>query len=305
MNMVDLRTVLETRIRMSSDGGAKKYLSARAILASIKLVAIYTYCQGILTELVICLSFAHNARMAALQEEIVDLGGAGLTDIPQSVFQSSPRALNLHRNRLVELPSEIGRLKELEVLILSENQLASLPEEIGELENLRTLDLGHNRLASLPASFSKLKGLKDYLYLHDNCLTGLDDGVFEAFAGLRYLNLSGNRGLRLPSSLSKLQNLEELRLEDIELSELPASIGLLGALDELCLRNNHLESLPESMAGMVKLTRLDLRGNRFQKIPEVLRHLPKLNKIDLRWNPLSEAPSWLAELENRGTRILL
>jgi|SRR5579859_4804853 Leucine-rich repeat (LRR) protein len=152
--------------------------------------------------------------MASLQEEIiVDLGEAGLTAIPESVFQTSPRVLNLHRNELAELPAEIGRLKELEVLIVSENQLTSLPEEIGELENLRTLDLGHNRLASLAASFSKLRGLKDYLYLHDNCLTRLDERVFEAFEGLRYLNLSGNRGLRLPEPLSDLKNLEELRLK--------------------------------------------------------------------------------------------
>jgi len=176
--------------------------------------------------------------VARLQRETLDLSGKGLTEVPESTLENaSLRVLNLHRNRLIAIPSEIGRLEGLEVLILAENALTSLSEEIGRLTNLRTLDLGHNRLENLPRTFSKLKGLRDYLYLHDNRLTALDDGVFEGFGELRYLNLSGNAGLRLPGSIAKLNKLEELRLEHLGLGTVPNWIGSLASLEELSLRD--------------------------------------------------------------------
>jgi Leucine-rich repeat (LRR) protein len=193
---------------------------------------------------------------------------------------------------------------DLEVLILAENALATLPEEIGQLTSLRTLDLGHNRLERLPQSFSQLKGLKDYLYLQDNCLTELDDKVFEGFASLKYLNLSANPGLRLPGSIAALNNLEELRLEKLVLTSVPGSIGSLASLEELSLRDNGLESLPHSFSGLCGLRRLDLRGNRF-RLPPVLGSMTKLTKLDMRWNPLEADPGWLATLRDRECRVLL
>lgn len=243
--------------------------------------------------------------VAAVQQEILDLSGAGLTEIPKSVFESSSRVLNLHRNRLVALSAEISKLRELEVLILSENQLTNLSEEIGELTALHTLDLGHNRLRGLPRSFSKLKGLRDYLYLHDNRLHDLDHGIFEDFVDLLYLNLSGNQGLTPPDSIADLKSLEELRLEKMGLTAIPAWIGDLASVEELSVRDNELESLPGSFAELKRLRRLDLRGNQIRSLPDALRELPYLTKLDLRWNRLESEPSWLGKLRERGCRVLL
>lgn len=243
--------------------------------------------------------------VTVLQQEIMDLSGAGLTEIPKTVFNNPPQVLNLHRNRLITLPPEVAGLKRLEVLILSENELATVPEEFGELTSLRTLDLGHNRLRGLPRSFSKLKGLRDYLYLHDNRLHALDKGIFEGFVDLLYLNLSGNQGLTPPDSIADLKSLEELRLEKMGLTAIPAWIGDLASLEELSVRDNELESLPGSFAELKRLRRLDLRGNQIRSLPEALRGLPNLTKLDLRWNRLESEPVWLGKLRERGCRVLL
>jgi len=139
--------------------------------------------------------------------------------------------LDLSGKTLTCLPTEVLQLRSLRVLILSENALTELPEEFGLLIELRTLDLGHNGLERMPKSFSQLRRLSDYLYLHDNRLTELEDSVFENLTELRYLNLSQNPLRCLPRSIAVLGNLEELRIESIGLafsSRTPQRSGEIG-----------------------------------------------------------------------------
>ena len=57
--------------------------------------------------------------------------------------------LDLAKNDLNILPESIGRLNNLEFLILFENQLESLPSSFCECSKLNYLDLGHNPLTGL------------------------------------------------------------------------------------------------------------------------------------------------------------
>lgn len=57
------------------------------------------------------------------------------------------------------MPSEIGQLKNLEVLDLSNNELTKLPKEIGYLERLVELSIAHNRLKKLPDWLGNLMNL--------------------------------------------------------------------------------------------------------------------------------------------------
>ncbi|MDE2723898.1 MAG: hypothetical protein OXI59_11035, partial [Gemmatimonadota bacterium] len=59
-----------------------------------------------------------------------------------------------------EIPAELGRLEELEVLALDKNQLTGvLPAELGNLANLRELHLQENESLNgpLPDSFTNLE----------------------------------------------------------------------------------------------------------------------------------------------------
>ena len=84
--------------------------------------------------------------------------------------------LNLDSKNLTELPSQIGKLKNLQELYLRGNKLTSLPPELWELTNLQKLMLGDNKLSEVPAAISKLINLEE-LDLFSNRLKTLPDAV--------------------------------------------------------------------------------------------------------------------------------
>jgi hypothetical protein len=72
--------------------------------------------------------------------------------------------LNLDRNRLEFLPTEIGNLVNLGVLSLRENRLLELPAEIGNCRELHVLDVCGNKLQHLPFSLTSIN-LKVFTFL--------------------------------------------------------------------------------------------------------------------------------------------
>lgn len=70
-------------------------------------------------------------------------------------------SISLSKTGLLNLPKEIGDLKNLKTLrVFAGGELKSIPEEIGKLQELEILDLWRNDLTTLPESISKLKNLK-------------------------------------------------------------------------------------------------------------------------------------------------
>ena len=67
--------------------------------------------------------------------------------------------LDLSDIQLEALPPEIGNLTNLEILDVDSNLLTAVPAEIGNLANLRRLSLNHNPLAKLPPEIRKLNTL--------------------------------------------------------------------------------------------------------------------------------------------------
>ncbi|PSN09978.1 hypothetical protein C7271_26850, partial [filamentous cyanobacterium CCP5] len=82
------------------------------------------------------------------------------------------KELDLAGKDIEELPSEIGKLTELESLVLGKldqttyriigNQLSALPPEIVQLTNLQSLDLSSNQLSALPPEIVQLTKLEEF-----------------------------------------------------------------------------------------------------------------------------------------------
>ena len=77
-------------------------------------------------------------------------GGRGIT--PQEMWSricnlTSLKELDLHYNKLEEVPGSIGKLTNLEKLNLKSNKLTSLPESIDNLTSLKELNLSSNELS--------------------------------------------------------------------------------------------------------------------------------------------------------------
>ena len=119
-----------------------------------------------------------------------------LKTVPKEVFTSFPNLheLDLSRNRLKEIPSDIKLLKKLKRLVLFKNKIETLPAEIGQLENLESLIINQNELESLPEEIGNLKKL-------------------------RYLDMWSNNISVLPKSMAELYALEEVDLRVIVMTQ--------------------------------------------------------------------------------------
>jgi Leucine-rich repeat (LRR) protein len=80
--------------------------------------------------------------------------------------------LDLGRNGLISVPSQVAGLKGLKTLRLDYNDIREIPSFIGELKNLKELSICSNGRIALPQSLSNLKGLK--IFMGNSYLTLID-----------------------------------------------------------------------------------------------------------------------------------
>ncbi|WVZ55963.1 hypothetical protein U9M48_006558 [Paspalum notatum var. saurae] len=195
---------------------------------------------------------------------IVALRDARLKEVPQEVLQvgNSLRTLDLTNNKLVEIPQEVGRLVNMQRLVLAGNMIENIPANIGYLRNLKILTLDRNRISILPEELGSLSNLQQ-------------------------LSISQNSLLCLPKSVGDLRNMLLLNVSDNKLKELPESIGGCKSLEELQANGNSIEDVPSSICNLVCLKSLSLNGNKIRQLPpNLLRDCTTLQNISLHNNPV-------------------
>ncbi|MCA9329998.1 leucine-rich repeat domain-containing protein, partial [Candidatus Saccharibacteria bacterium] len=109
-------------------------------------------------------------------------------------------------NKLTGLPSEFGRLKNLEYLSFDSNKIAILPDSFGDLEKLRYLSLISNPLRTFPLSITKLHNLH-HLILSCSKIRSIPPEIGNLF-DLRHFTLINCKICSFPRELSQLVNLE-------------------------------------------------------------------------------------------------
>ncbi len=105
------------------------------------------------------------------------------------------KSIKLSRQKLIELPAEIGKLSNLEELYLCNNQFTSLPAKIDNFVKLKILDLSHNKLINLPIEIGN-------------------------FIKLKWLHISNNQLVTLPANIGNLVKLKKLTLDKCQLATL-------------------------------------------------------------------------------------
>ncbi|XP_022761536.1 disease resistance protein At4g27190-like [Durio zibethinus] len=91
------------------------------------------------------------------------LQDSSLTEFPREFFgyMCGLQVLNLYQTRITALPSSICSLINLKGLFFNYcSQLVQLPSQIGDLQNLEILDIRHTGLYSLPIEIGQLANLK-------------------------------------------------------------------------------------------------------------------------------------------------
>ncbi len=122
----------------------------------------------------------------------VDKKNAGLNSVGSDIYNKTDTTwLILSYNNLKTLPSEMGKLTNLEVLALDHNKLeGSLIGEIRKMP-LKTLDVSYNNFTGMPAEIGQLDRLTDLDYSY-NKVTDLPNEITNLKDNLKKLNLSGN-----------------------------------------------------------------------------------------------------------------
>jgi len=258
------------------------------------------------------------------------MSACGISGRMSSVISRLTRleVLDLSRNQILSISTDIGQLSQLRILRLEHNSLRELPPELGYLSRLEELDASYNWLTSIPPELGNLSSL-EILNLSDNEIEGPIAPELGRLLSLRVLDLSGQQGTRagarhgflrqLPAELGDLRSLEVLNLRHSGVSgAIPPELGRLKSLRVLDLSlqgsvNSDGEDdggfdspIPPELGALENLEVLNLNGARLPgPIPAELRGLVRLVRLDLSINRLTgPIPEWLSQLEHLEELVL-
>ncbi|KAL6842760.1 hypothetical protein ACP4OV_027604 [Aristida adscensionis] len=166
--------------------------------------------------------------------------------IPASLGNLKLFLLDLSHNRLNgSIPKEILEVSSFSSFLnMSYNFLSGpLPPEVGKLANLNGLILSGNQLnGPIPDSIGNCVVL-EFLFLDDNLFQGAIPQSLTNLKGLNVLNLTMNKlSGRIPDAVDSIGNLQQLYLAHNNLSgPIPTTIQNLKLLRKLDVSFNHLQ----------------------------------------------------------------
>lgn len=199
-----------------------------------------------------------------------------LRRIIDSAKQENCEKLRIDMQGILEMPAEIGELKNLKSLyirISGSEGFFRLPPEIGKLKNLEKLEMYDCKLERLPEEFSGLTGLKA-LNLNDNHFKEFPEEIL-SLVNLESLAINWDFE-RVPDEICNLTHLKYLFLPGANITELPENIGNLQELETLSIWGTKVKRLPESCLKLSKLKNLSLTKSVFKDIlpPEIAAQSP-------------------------------
>ena len=197
---------------------------------------------------------------------------------------------------------EIGKISKLKELYIefAEN-LTSLPPEIGQLSNLEKLTVKNCALGSLPLEIGQLTKLK-YLDLWENQLKSIPSEIGN-LAELEYLDLEYNRRLNsLPPEIFKLKNIETLNVADFGFEKafpiIQKAMEYPDTITRLNLSGCKIYSLPFNIEFFSNLIHLDLSATGLTSLPMEIGQLTSLETLNLSSNELTYLPTEVGDLKS-------
>ena len=230
---------------------------------------------------------------------------------PDSVFH-----LDLSKQKLKYIPSELILFKKLQTLSLANNKITNLDfiklpfnnlvkidvsgnkiavisSQKNSVTKLTYLNISYNQLAYLPEELNEITGI-DTLICNGNKLFELPNWVMSNEKKIQYLNVAQNRLVSLPPVLNGNKDLKFIDLSQNDVVLLPESWANLSALETLNLSQNYYletENIARTLGDMKNLQNLTLRNCNISGLYSLTRALVfcrQLQRVDLFANPLTE-----------------
>ncbi|KAI3455637.1 hypothetical protein Pfo_012300 [Paulownia fortunei] len=204
------------------------------------------------------------------------------------------RALDLSRNRIGELPKEIGNLIKLKYLNLSHNPFWELPSTLCDLYNLQTLKLAAcDHLRKLPRGIGKLVNLRHLEIDGTDSLKTLPKGIgnLKLLQTLsKFIIIRGNDRGNATCGLEDLNNLNNLRgCLKIE------GLGYVADADEAkkaeLRKKNHLSDVHMDFSHSIQTGSQDV-------VIEALELHQNLQSLQISSYGGTKFPNWMMKLTN-------
>lgn len=233
---------------------------------------------------------------------------SGKQELPSEIGKlKNLEELNLTLQDLKKLPSEFTQLANLKILDISYNDFESFPTEIFSCEHLDSLDLKLSHITAVPNEISKLKNLKK-LILDDNRLSNFPIAV-TSLTELRELSITNGNVKTIPKEIGKLTNLEKLDFGNFwnydrkNKCDSLENISLLPNLKELNLEWTKIKSLPSEFSQLKKLEVLNIKYNDFKSFPEVIDQIPNLKLLIICYEEFDKMTMKELKKQNRKYKV--
>ncbi|SZF00355.1 unnamed protein product [Blumeria hordei] len=241
----------------------------------------------------------HGNQFAGLQ--VMDMHGNRLSNLPIGLRRLQLlTTLNLANNQLnnscLDVISQISSLRDLN---LNQNVLTDqLEMALTKLKNLEVLNLSQNKLSTLPESLVELGRLRT-LNIAENSFKSLP---FNALCKLPLteLNASKNKlgGTLIPEDIDELHCLKLLDVSKNMLTSLHVSANIkFPALQQLNCSFNNLIDLPD-MTGWDSLLTITAEDNHIEALPQDFVALPKLKNVNFDGNNLKVLDDRIGRMES-------
>lgn len=209
-----------------------------------------------------------------------DIGVVPVSNLKGIGYLIGIDTFHCYKNDVTEIPSEIGKLKNLKYLDLCKAfELKKIPKEIGQLKHLKMIRLILTEVSVIPKEIGNLSEL-EILWICCNHLTKIPKEI-GLLKKLKSLDIHSNKITTLPDEICNLTSLKTLDVSHCGLKELPENIGKLKELQSLNLFNNDLNSMPKSISRLENLLTLNVYDN-FKLSEKYKGYLPKLLKNTLK-----------------------
>ena len=201
------------------------------------------------------------------------------TDYPQVKVLSLP-----HCKLRCEIPQQICRCSELEVLRLESNEMCGhIPEQLGQCTALKDLFLFDNELhGPIPVSIGKCANLVRFYSGHNTLVDSVPQEIGRC-QRLRRIYLACNQlSGPIPKGLCELPDLERLFLDDNQLTgDIPLETGQWPRLEVLYLHCNLLAGvLPVALNSCSQLRDVSLMCNERLEVSSICPALVKCTKLE-------------------------
>ena len=113
---------------------------------------------------------------------------------------------------------------------------------------------------------------------------------------LQQLHLNNNQITTIPSEIAQLTGLQRLYLYNNQITTIPSEIGQLTGLLKLYLGSNQITTIPSEIGLLTQLQELGLYNNQITTIPSEIGQLTELKALHLNNNQITTIPSEIGQL---------